>query len=663
MINKKHCIYHLRIMNILRSLLLTIFFVYFYTTSFAQTISSYKNLLAQLTNNPSDTVKINLYLEQLKMDKGSTDSLIVRAEKLYARIARTKSHRHIAHTAIFIANKCNNIGKYSQALKYEIIAEKQLKHFPLSHLLGTTYSLMGNTYLGLNISKKQKESYQKCYEIGMKLHNPMTMAIGATGLGNYYTVSSNYQASNDWNYKALVQFDSVKNYLASGIIRVNIATNYRKLKQFNQAKKMLQASEKNIILSKNNYAKLVYYLEYGYQLMEEKKYKESIQPFKIALDFALEDKSNDDISDISQALSEAYDKTQQYRESVEALKMHLQYKDSIFNATSNQQLLSIEEQYKTEKKDAEIQLLSKTNALNKSELGRKQSLIWAFGFLGILFVGIGVFLWRSNRIKHKTNQLLAQKNTIIEEKQKEILSSINYAKRIQYTLLANDQLLQTNFKKYFVLFEPKDIVSGDFYWAIKTKTHFFLAVCDCTGHGVPGAFMSLLNINFLNEAITEKLISEPGLILDFVRNRLIENLDQEKHFDGMDGIILSLDLASQEIQYAGANNGPLIIRGAEIIELPYDKMPVGNGIRTNHFKTHLLPHKTGDWLYLFTDGYVDQFGGEKGKKFKYKKLKELLLDISKESEKEQYNTLKKTFTEWKSNLEQVDDICIFGIEL
>lgn len=650
-------------MNTLRPLLLLQLIFCISTISFAQSISTYENLFAKIQQNPTDTISVNQYLEKLKADKRLADPLAENAEKLYRLIASTKNHRHIAQVAIFISNKRNNVGKYSQALKYEVIAEKHLKKIPLSALLGSTYSLMGNTYLGLNITSKQKESYQKCYEIGVKLKNPMTTAVGATGLGNYYTSSFNYKASNVWNYKALVQFDSIKNHLASGIIRVNIATNYRKLKQYTDAEKMLQASEKNILLSGNNYAKLGYYLEVGYQLMEVKKYNEAIEPLKIALDLALEDKSNDDISDVSKALSEAYDKAHQYKESIKALKMHLQYKDSVFNATSNQQLLSIEEQYKTEKKDAEIQLLSKTNALNKSELGRKQSLIWAFGFLGLLFVGVGIILWRSNRNKHKTNQLLAQKNTIIEEKQKEILSSINYAKRIQYTLLANDQLLQSNLKKHFVLFQPKDIVSGDFYWAIKTKTHFFLAVCDCTGHGVPGAFMSLLNINFLNEAITEKQLVEPGIILDFVRNRLIENLDQDKHFDGMDGIILSLELATNEIHYAGANNGPVIIRDDEIIELPYDKMPVGNGIRTNLFKTHLLPHKIGDWLYLFTDGYADQFGGEKGKKFKYSKLKELLLNTSKHSEKEQYKTLKETFTQWKSNLEQVDDICVFGMEL
>lgn len=602
-------------------------------------------------------------MEKLRSDPDQADSLISKAEQLYILIAPTNNDKKVAETAIFIGNKFNGTGKYSEALKYEIIAEKRLKRIPLTHLLGSTYSLMGNTYLGLKVPKKQQESFQKCYEIGVKLKNPMTMAVGATGLGNYYTSIFDYRSSNKWNYRALKQFDSIKNDLASGIIRVNIATNYRKLKQPDKAEKMLREAEKNIMLSNNNYAKLGYHMEVGDQLMEKKKYDDAIPAYQIALDLAFLDKANHNISDLCKSLSQAYEKNGQYEESLNALKMHLRYKDKVFNETSNQQLLTLEEQYKTEKKDAEIQLLSKTNALNESELERKQSLIWGFAFSGLLFIGIGIILWRSNQRKNKTNQLLGLKNKIIEEKQQEILSSINYAKRIQYTLLANDHLLQENLKKHFVLFLPKDIVSGDFYWAIKTKSHFFLAVCDCTGHGVPGAFMSLLNINFLTEAIAEKQLVEPGIILDFVRNRLIENLDQDKHFDGMDGIILSMNLASREIHYAGANSGPVLVRDEEVIELTYDKMPVGNGIRTNTFQTHVLPYQTGDWLYLFTDGYADQFGGEKGKKFKYSKLKELLLNTSKKSEREQQILLRDTFTKWKANLEQVDDICVFGIGL
>jgi len=646
----------------LRLLSLGILIIGISITGFSQS-PGYPDLLVKIKQTPTDTNLVNSYLKKLKSDPGQANSLISEADKLYLLIAPTNNHEKVAETAIFIGNKFNGTGNYSQALKYEIIAEKRLKHVPLSPLSGSTYSLMGNTYLGLKVPKKQEESFRKCYEIGVKLKNPMTTAVGATGLGNYYNSIFDYRASNKWNFKALKQFDSIHNDLASGIIRVNIATNYRKLKQYDKAEKMLVEAEKNILLSNNNYAKLGYHMEIGDQLMEKKKYNKAISAYKTALDLALSNKADHNISDLCKLLSQAYEKNRQYEESLGALKMHLRYKDRVFNETSNQQLVAIEGQYKNEKKDAEIQLLSKTNALNESELNRKQYMIWAFGFSGLFFIAIGSILWKSNRRKNKTNQLLASKNTIIEEKQQEILSSITYAKRIQYTLLANDALLESNLMKHFVLFQPKDIVSGDFYWAIKTKTHFYLAVCDCTGHGVPGAFMSLLNINFLKEAITEKQLSDPGMILDFVRNRLIQNLDQEKHFDGMDGILLAMDLENKEIQYAGANNGPVIVRKDEVIELPYDKMPVGNGIRTNLFKTHRLPHQLGDWLYLFTDGYADQFGGEKGKKFKISKLKELLVKTSKKPESEQHRILKDTFTQWKADLEQVDDICVFGIGL
>ncbi len=286
---------------------------------------------------------------------------------------------------------------------------------------------------------------------------------------------------------------------------------------------------------------------------------------------------------------------------------------------------------------------------------------------------------------------IEDKNTLISIKNKEIVDSINYAKRIQYTLLAHNDYLNKNLPEHFVLFKPKDIVSGDFYWATKivssskfgvsTETHnkkqetsnkelFFLAVCDSTGHGVPGAFMSLLNISFLNEAINEKNILQPHEVLNHVRKRLIESVSQDGAKDGMDGILISLNPSiggdmhqTTKISYAAANNAPILIRDGAVMELPFDKMPVGHGEKTDSFKLNTLEIKKGETLYLYTDGFADQFGGAKGKKFKYKQLNDLLIQISKEPLEKQKLILDKSFTDWKGNLEQVDDVCIIGIRL
>jgi len=265
-------------------------------------------------------------------------------------------------------------------------------------------------------------------------------------------------------------------------------------------------------------------------------------------------------------------------------------------------------------------------------------------------------------VKERTHEIEHQKH-LIEEKQKEIVDSINYAKRIQYALLAHKDFLKENIPQHFIFFNPKDIVSGDFYWATKKGDRFYLAVCDSTGHGVPGAFMSLLSIGFLTEAIGEKNIEKPNEVFNFVRQRLIENISKEGQRDGFDGILICIDSKTKKMTYASANNEPVLMRDYKISEQPGDRMPVGMGEKKESFNLFEIDLKENDVIYLYTDGYADQFGGPKGKKFKYGKLNQLLLDISSKPFDEQREILQLAFDEWRGELEQVDDVCIIGIGL
>ncbi|HWY13394.1 MAG TPA: SpoIIE family protein phosphatase, partial [Bacteroidia bacterium] len=262
------------------------------------------------------------------------------------------------------------------------------------------------------------------------------------------------------------------------------------------------------------------------------------------------------------------------------------------------------------------------------------------------------------------------------------VDSINYAKRIQYTLLAHDSFLKENLSEYFILFKPKDIVSGDFYWAtsvrskefgVGSKGHselpasnsqlFYLAVCDSTGHGVPGAFMSLLNIGFLSEAINEKGIYKPNEVFNYVRRKLIASISQEEQKDGFDGTLVCFDKTNNTVTYSSANNRVLLYANNIINELPYDKMPVGQGEKQDSFNLQTVQYKKGDILYLLTDGYSDQFGGPQGKKLKYKQLNSTLHQIASLPLNTQNEKLEITFTQWKGELEQVDDVCVIGIRL
>ncbi len=276
-------------------------------------------------------------------------------------------------------------------------------------------------------------------------------------------------------------------------------------------------------------------------------------------------------------------------------------------------------------------------------------------FMGIYFLGIN----------KEYEELIIEQKEILAVKNREVTDSIRYAKKIQQCLLAHDEFLNNNLPLHFVLYRPKDIVSGDFYWATKVSENgnefFYLAVCDSTGHGVPGAFMSLLNTSFLNEAINEKKIREPGKIFDHVRKRLTESISKEGQKDGFDGILICINPKNPKIQYAAANNQPILVKNGACIELEADRMPVGVGERHNEFSSFEISVSIGDTLYLYTDGFADQFGGPKGKKFKYSQLNNTLSGISQKNENDQKEILMRAFDEWKGSLEQVDDVCVVGI--
>lgn len=621
-----------------------------------------------LLNAPKDTVTISRFIVYLNTPGHNLpkDTLVSYWKLVHDQSVEAGYDSGIGTSGSWFGNYFNAKGDYTQSLRYLFEAEKAFQKLKSYKRLAGTYNLIGNTYMGLGNNKGQKEYFSKCYDLAVEHKLTGQMAYGAGGLGNYFASLKNYEEAIKWNLIAAGLFRETHNYIGYAIINTNIAAQYREGGNMAKAEEFVNLSEQYLGQANLNYASFVCYQEKGQQADLKKNYPEALSYYTKALDLMLADKANHNISESYKALSDVAYKAGLYKESADYLRSHVQYKDSVFNESSSRQLLDVQEKYETEKKDAAIEILNKENDLSKSELNRKKVLIYSGISVVVLLLILFVFVIKSNIRKNKTNALLERQKVIIEEKQKEIVDSINYARRIQYTLLANQDLLNALLPQHFILFEPKDIVSGDFYWLTHKGGFIYLAVCDCTGHGVPGAFMSLLSSNFLNEAINEKHLSDPGQVLDYVREKLINNLDGGN--DGMDAILLKIpekkdNPLETELEYAAANNKLIRVRGQELEELIADKMPVGKGEKPGNFATRRFKALKGDMLYLYTDGYADQFGGEKGKKFKYKTLNQLLLKVGTQSPPEQEAALRKAFTDWKGSLEQVDDVCIIGIRL
>lgn len=265
------------------------------------------------------------------------------------------------------------------------------------------------------------------------------------------------------------------------------------------------------------------------------------------------------------------------------------------------------------------------------------------------------------KVSEKTAELNLQKE-IVEEKQREILGSIAYAKRLQQAILATPEEITKHIPENFLLYKPKDVVAGDFYFFETTSTHLFIAAADCTGHGVPGAMVSIVCSNALTRCVREFQLSDPAKILDKARELVVETFEKSGQDvkDGMDISLFVMNINTKGLTWAGANNPLWYVESGKMKEIKGNKQPIGKVENPTGFTSHAIPKEAATTVYLLTDGYADQFGGPKGKKFKYKQLYSLLEANAHKAMDEQMKLLDSTIESWRGNLEQVDDICIIG---
>ncbi|MBI3509211.1 MAG: tetratricopeptide repeat protein [Bacteroidetes bacterium] len=393
-----------------------------------------------------------------------------------------------------------------------------------------------------------------------------------------------------------------------------------------------------------------------------------------AYDLAMEIGDPEVERDDCNCLSESFSGLHDYKSSLNYFIKYQDYKDSLVNDAHTKEITKTTLRYEFEKKaEADSILQADQIKLTDAQLQAKDARLQKEKYLRVsLILGISglafliIFVFRRLRESEKQKKIIAKQKLLVEEKQTEILDSIIYAKKIQKALLKPEEHVSLHLPPHFIFFKPRNIVSGDFFWALEKEDYLYFCAADCTGHGVPGALLTMLGTAFLNEINATSRLLSPAEILEELRKKFISELDQHEHgsnYDGMDISLLRLNLRTKELTWSGANNPLYYIRGGELIEIKATKQPIGFMYEMTPFKDHCLHLEKDDIIYLFTDGFADQFGGEQGKKFRYSRLKETLLSLRNEPMSRQKILLKDILEKWKGNYEQVDDICLIGMKV
>ena len=536
--------------------------------------------------------------------------------ELYRKLNETES---LSHTLTMLAFSYASNGDYDEAFKLGFEARELISAKPSSQYVAWIYYCLGVLYFDTKDFDSSLQNVLQAKKLAEEMGFAYGLARSKTSLAALALAKGNYDEARKHLASAIEGFREVGHDIGLSRALNDLGVICRKLGDYAEAEKYLKESYEIRSVVGHTQGITTTAFELGELMNARKSPDEALKWLNIALGLAVKTSSRSKEYQIHKAIAEAYRLSNKYEKAYEHLEKYIEIQNSVMGQETAQKLKHLQTRIATEKAEKEAEI---------------------------------------ERLK---NVELKQAHDIIADKNKEIVDSINYAWRIQSALLTSDKLLKENLSEYFVLFKPKDIVSGDFYWSTKHADRSYVAVCDSTGHGVPGAFMSILNTSYMNEAINEKGIKEPNEVFNHVRRRLIENISQDGQQDGMDGILLCIE--NDTLTYAAAHNAPVLISKAGIEELGADKMPVGKGEKADSFKLHKVNAKKGDMLYLYTDGYADQFGGPNGKKFKYKQLEEKLLAISQWPLAEQKKILERTFDEWQGNLEQIDDVLVVGIRL
>jgi serine phosphatase RsbU (regulator of sigma subunit) len=666
-------------------------------------------LKSLLNTTKEDTAKVNILLSLAKQYYMTTPQEAINfshealelAKKSNYPYGEAYAYKYIGLVNYFQGHYVEAVTNWEQALKvFEEIDDKEGMANMLSNL-GVIYNNQGNDARALS-------SYFKSLKLAEEINDTLRKISALNNIGLLYsrqTATENLALDN--YLKALHLSEAIEYNHGIGSSYINLGELCIKQKKYSDAldyeEKSLAAfrlensvSATNpliqigkIYVTLKNYKEAIIYLEEALKIAEKFGAKLEMAKARLGLaeayyetgDYEMALLSNQKAFDIALELGAQYEKmiatmgmarTKAKNSEFENAYMYLNeaivLKDTIFSEDNQKQLNNLRVQYEIENMLQENVILKKDIEIREIESAKQLTVIF-FLILGFVVTSFLIaLLTRANKQKKKANNILEEKNILISEQKKEIMDSIQYAKRIQNAMLTPQEDISQLLPEHFILFSPRDIVSGDFYWITRNEDRIVCIVADCTGHGVPGAFMSMLGIAYLNEITTKNPEITAGQLLDELRNHVIQSLHQKglmgENQDGMDITAVIIDNKKNNLQFAGANNPLFQFRNDELIEHKPDKMPIGiHGKVMAPFTNHEIKIDKGDVLYTFSDGFADQFGGPLGKKFMIKKFKDKLLELHKKPMNLQKKELEETLENWMANTRQVDDILVMGIRL
>jgi len=658
--------------------------------------------LVLLLNRPDDTIKINIlieiytnyenskitdgkkYLDQayeitekienekwqahVNINYGKYYNIIGEFDKSLHYFSKAKEYYQKNNNQTALGSACNNlgvtyekIGKYDDAMACYIEALSIYDVINDSLYLAKTYLNLGLLHFRQNDFQKCGEFYNKSLEIRIKLNDKAGMALVYNNLGilNYYI--EDYDNVTQYFEKAYKTYKELGFLRQQAMALANLAEILNIMGQKDRSLKYYfeALNIERLLENKNEQISTLVLISEVY--LSRNDYQNALKYAEEGLSLAKQTKAIPELSNSYNVLYQIHKELKNYPEAINNLESYKLYNDSLFSESKMKQITELQTKYETKKKEQQIDNLESEKLINEMKIKRQRNFSFTL-MLGFLLVFLFILvLFRQNKKIRLANQLLAYQK-------KQITDSIEYASRIQSAVLPPAEFISGIIPEHFIIFKPRDIVSGDFYWISQKEGKTIIAAVDCTGHGVPGAFMSMLGFAFMNEIINKEESLVPNVILNQLREYVKESLHQtgkdNEAKDGMDIALCVIDQKNNSLQFSGAYNSLLLFRGKELITLKADRMPIGIQLSEKmSFTNHEITTLPGDCIYIYTDGFIDQFGGNDGRKFKIKAFKDLLKSLNGLPMKDQKKEIERSYYEWKGKSEQIDDILIIGVRL